>query len=45
MICNALEYWKDEHRFSNLKAVAKEVLRITATSASLERVFSHTGEY
>jgi len=36
-----LRYWKSEHRFPYLKAAARELLGMTATSGRSERVFSH----
>jgi len=39
-----LGYWKNEHRFPYLKAAARELLGMTATSALSEWVFSHAGE-
>ena len=44
MDCDALSYWKSENRFPHLKAAARELLGMTATSAPSERVFSHAGE-
>jgi len=39
-----LEYWKGEHRFPYLKAASQELLGMTATSATSERVFNHASE-
>ena len=39
-----LGYSKNEHHFPYLKATAKDLLGMTATSALSERVFSHAGE-
>jgi len=39
-----LGYWRNEHRFPYLRAAARELLDMTATSAPPERVFSHAGE-
>jgi len=39
-----LGYLKGKHRFPDLKAAARELLDMTATSAPSERVLSHTGE-
>ena len=42
--CDILSYWKSENRFPHLKAAGQELLGMTATSASSERVFSHARE-
>jgi len=39
-----LRYWKSEHRFPYVKATARELLGMTATSVPSERIFSHAGE-
>ena len=44
MDCDVLSYWKSENRFSHLKAAARKLLGMTATSAPSERVFSDAGE-
>ncbi|XP_076809605.1 uncharacterized protein LOC143452491 [Clavelina lepadiformis] len=44
MDCDVLSYAKRENRFPHLKAAARELLSITATSAPSEKVFSHAGE-
>ena len=44
MDCDVLSYWKTENRFPHLKAAARELLDMTATSAPSERVFCHAGK-
>jgi len=39
-----LGYWKSEHHAPYRKAVAREILDVTATSAPRERVLSDAGE-
>ena len=40
MACDVLSYWKSKNRFPHLKAAARELLGMTATSAP----FSHAGK-
>ena len=44
MDCDVLSFWKSENRFSHLKAAARELLGMTATSAQSKRVFGHAGK-
>ena len=44
MDCDVLSHWKSENCFPHLKAAARELLGMTATSAPSERVFSHAGK-